>query len=196
MNLTFRALRRANLHRLPQFKDATGRPCHARVEGKPWGFDWALSQWSNAVSGEVGEACNVIKKIERGDFTLDQAREKLAGELADVAIYLDLLAHRAGIDLGDAITEKFNAKSEQVGATTRLIQGHACEISEHVPLGFLVIQDGPGSDDEVKASQRIIDAARELYRVEAERARSTLTWDDLATATRLSYITRAARAQS
>lgn len=28
--------------------------------------DWSLSQWSNAVAGETGELCNIIKKVERG----------------------------------------------------------------------------------------------------------------------------------
>ena len=28
--------------------------------------DWKLSQWSNAVAGEVGELCNIVKKVERG----------------------------------------------------------------------------------------------------------------------------------
>lgn len=139
--LTFRALRRATVHRLPQFKDATGRPCHARIEGKPWGHDWALSQWSNAVAGEVGEACNIIKKIERGDFPLEQVREKLAGELADIQIYLDLLAHRAGINLGEATAKKFNEKSIEVGATTRIIEGYACEANERHLLGFRTLTD-------------------------------------------------------
>lgn len=53
--------------------------------------------------------------MERGDMTEEQAKTKLASELADVAIYLDLLAHRLGIDLGDAIMATWNAKSEKLG---------------------------------------------------------------------------------
>lgn len=145
--LTFRALRRANLHRLPQFKDGKGRPCHARIEGKPWGHDWALSQWANAVAGEVGEACNLIKKIERGDFDLDEAREKLGHEIADAIIYLDLLAHRAGIDTDAAITEKFNAVSERVGATTRIVYGEAAEHrpDDAVTIHFLASREADAS---------------------------------------------------
>lgn len=120
MALTLRALRAANLDRLPQFKDAKGRLSHPRKEGRPDGFDWPLSQWSNAVLGELGEAANLIKKIERGDFSLEEGRKKLADELADVQTYLDLLAHRAGVDLGHATIAKFNEVSERVKATSRL----------------------------------------------------------------------------
>lgn len=74
----------------------------------------------NAVAGEVGEAANEIKKIERGDFTLDERREFLGKEFADVAIYLSIVAWRAGIDLGEAIIEKFNEVSERVDSDVRL----------------------------------------------------------------------------
>lgn len=116
MALTFSAFRAANRHRLPQFRDAKGRLSHS----EPDGSDWPLSQWSNAVLGELGEAANIIKKIERGDFTLDEAKAMLADELADVQTYLDLLAHRAGVDLGRATIDKFNRISERVKASTRL----------------------------------------------------------------------------
>lgn len=71
----------------------------------------------NATAGEVGELCNVIKKIHRGDFTLKEANEKelLADEAADVVIYLDLLCQKAGINLGNAIVNKFNKSSEKIG---------------------------------------------------------------------------------
>jgi NTP pyrophosphatase (non-canonical NTP hydrolase) len=114
--LTLNALRGANLARLPQFKDARGRPAHS----EPDGSDWRLSAWSNAVLGELGEAANIIKKIERGDFTLEEAREKLGKELADVLTYLDILAYRCGVDLGQATIEKFNEVSDRVGSTVRL----------------------------------------------------------------------------
>lgn len=118
-NLTFAQLRAANVRRLPLFKNAMGKPAHAEADGS----DWKLSAWSNAVCGELGEAANIIKKIERGDFAgvgEEKARAMLAKELADVATYLDLLAFRAGIDLGEAIVEKFNEVSERVGCDVKL----------------------------------------------------------------------------
>jgi len=114
--LTFGELRRANKRRLPLFKNRKGEPAHS----KPDGSDWCLAQWSNAVCGELGEAANIIKKIERGDMTLDEARTDLAMELADAATYLDLLAFRAGIELDEAVRVKFNAVSSRVGCEVRL----------------------------------------------------------------------------
>jgi NTP pyrophosphatase (non-canonical NTP hydrolase) len=93
--------------------------------------DWSLSQWSNAVAGETGELCNIIKKVERGDFhkrienasdnteynnayAAAQYREEIGKEAADIVIYLDLLCSREGIDLGAEIVKKFNEVSDRV----------------------------------------------------------------------------------
>lgn len=114
--LLFSALRRANLERLPLFKNAQGGPAHSQPDGS----DWALSAWCNATLGELGELANLIKKIERGDVTLEAARSKVADELADVVTYLDLLAFRCGVDLGAATIEKWNRVSERVGVAARL----------------------------------------------------------------------------
>lgn len=110
-DLTLGVLRRANLARLPLFKNSQGGPAHEMPDGS----DWKLSAWSNATLGELGEAANLIKKIERGDLTLDQARPALAREFADVLVYLDLLAFRAGVNLAAAVRAKFNEVSDRVG---------------------------------------------------------------------------------
>ena len=120
MDLLLSELRRANIARLPEFRDGKGRICHQPVDGQPVGYDWSLSQWSNAVCGELGETANLIKKIERGDFTLDEARASLADELCDVLTYLDILAHRAGINLAEATVSKWNRVSERVGSPQRV----------------------------------------------------------------------------
>lgn len=109
--LTFNALRSANLARIPLFKNAKGEQAHSQSDGS----DWSLGEWCNAVTGELGEAANIIKKIGRGDFTLEDAREDLAKEFADIVVYLDILAMRAGVNLGDAVVKKFNEVSERVG---------------------------------------------------------------------------------
>lgn len=114
--LTFNTLRGANIARIPQFKNAQGLPAHS----EPDGSDWSLSDWCTAITGELGEAANIIKKVKRGDFTLDEARESLAKEFADVVIYLDILAMRAGINLGQATMDKFNETSIKVGSTVRV----------------------------------------------------------------------------
>jgi NTP pyrophosphatase (non-canonical NTP hydrolase) len=122
--LTFNVLRSANIARLPLFRDKQGRLSH------PNGADnWSVAEWFTAMAGEVGEAGNLIKKIFRGDFgipgrdptTWDLGLKlNVAKELADVAIYLDLLAHRCGINLGQAVMEKWNEVSERVGAPIRI----------------------------------------------------------------------------
>ena len=110
--LTFNTLRKANLKRLPMFKDAKGRTCHSKEDGS----DWPPALWLQAVVGELGEYANLRKKVERGDMTMDEARPLLADELADVVIYLDILAHQLGVDLGNAVMEKWNRTSDKVGA--------------------------------------------------------------------------------
>jgi NTP pyrophosphatase (non-canonical NTP hydrolase) len=73
-----------------------------------------LNDWLTAVTGELGEAANILKKVRRGDFGINQARPELADELADVVTYLDILASQCGIDLGQATITKFNRVSERV----------------------------------------------------------------------------------
>jgi len=118
--LTFDELRAGNIARLPQFKNGKGEPAHSQPDGS----DWSLGEWSNAVLGELGEAANLIKKVARGDYTLDEVRVELAKEFADVQTYLDIIAFRAGIDLGEATIQKWNEVSRRVGCDLRIGQGH------------------------------------------------------------------------
>lgn len=128
-DLSLNCLRTANIARISRFKNAKGEPAHSEMDGS----DWALSAWSNATLGELGEAANLIKKIERGDLNLEQARPALAKEFADVLIDLDILAFRAGIDLGAATIDKFNEVSRKVGAAVYLV-GHEVHIDH--PLAY------------------------------------------------------------
>lgn len=92
--------------------------------------EWSLSDWAVALTGELGEACNVIKKLNRsrdgiaGNNAEDaELRDQLRRELGDVAIYLDLVATAAGVDLGAAVVEVFNAKSRKMGFPELLPEG-------------------------------------------------------------------------
>lgn len=79
--------------------------------------------FSNELAGEVGEACNVVKKLERERLGLVGSRdtvEHLAEELADVLICVDLLAIAYGIDLLPALATKFNKTSAKLGLSTYL----------------------------------------------------------------------------
>lgn len=75
----------------------------------------------NELAGEVGEACNIIKKLARERLGIRGSRAtlaELAEELADVVICADLIAMQAGIDLSHAIEMKFNASSAKLGLQT------------------------------------------------------------------------------
>jgi NTP pyrophosphatase (non-canonical NTP hydrolase) len=78
------------------------------------------------LAGEVGEVCNIVKKIARERLGLRGSRstkEKLAEELADAVICLDLIAMDMSIDLDKAVREKFNKTSEANGLSVFLIVG-------------------------------------------------------------------------
>jgi NTP pyrophosphatase (non-canonical NTP hydrolase) len=79
--------------------------------------EWSLTDWGCAMAGEVGEACNLIKKRRRGE-EIDS--DDIAEEVADVVIYADLLLARLGKDLGEAVRAKFNKVSQRRGSQIRL----------------------------------------------------------------------------
>jgi NTP pyrophosphatase (non-canonical NTP hydrolase) len=93
----------------------------------PKGFNhplssWSLSDWMTATVGELGEAANVLKKLNRVRDNVPGNRETpqelqamFADELADAYIYLDLLAQAAGIDFPAAIRSKFDRTSLKIG---------------------------------------------------------------------------------
>lgn len=88
---------------------------------------WSLSDWITAVAGELGEAANIAKKLNRvrdgipGNTASEGAlRVALREETADVFIYLDLLAQSQGFRLEDAVREKFDATSARIGYPARL----------------------------------------------------------------------------
>lgn len=103
---------------------ATLRSANAARQ-KEWdtGNQITLAYRGNELAGEVGEACNIIKKLERERMGIKGSRatkEQLAEELADIVICTDLIAMDAGIDLEAAVAAKFNATSEKVGLATRM----------------------------------------------------------------------------
>lgn len=92
---------------------------------------WSGTDWGCALAGEVGEACNIAKKIRRGDFSdympadgiTNEGLDALADELADVICYADLMAARFGINLGEAVARKFNEVSRRRNNPRRLLEG-------------------------------------------------------------------------
>lgn len=93
----------------------------------PHGFnhklsDWSLSDWMTATLGELGEAANIAKKLNRVRDGIPGNRESeselraaLADEIADTFIYLDLLCQSQGIDLEQAVRSKFHRTSQKIG---------------------------------------------------------------------------------
>jgi NTP pyrophosphatase (non-canonical NTP hydrolase) len=88
---------------------------------------WSLSDWGIALCGEVGEAMNVIKKLNRvrdgmQQNSVDENKlfEQLKMEIGDAYIYLDLLARRAGLNLEDCVRDTFNRISIRENFPERL----------------------------------------------------------------------------
>jgi NTP pyrophosphatase (non-canonical NTP hydrolase) len=80
----------------------------------PSGFNHPLEMWSEAdwlcaLVGEIGEAANVVKKLNRirdgiiNKETADELKAALSDELADVFCYLDLSIQAGGALLGDML---------------------------------------------------------------------------------------------
>lgn len=75
------------------------------------------------LAGEIGEACNIVKKLDREARAMPGSRssiEALADELADGIICIANLANDFAIDLPRAVAGKFNATSDKHGFPHRL----------------------------------------------------------------------------
>jgi NTP pyrophosphatase (non-canonical NTP hydrolase) len=94
---------------------------------------WTGADWATAMAGEAGEACNVVKRLRRDDFGRVQAAAdsradlvaKLATEIGDTFLYLDLLAQFYGLDIARCIADTFNRVSVREGFPER-IQAQPC----------------------------------------------------------------------
>lgn len=114
MSMTFEQLREVNMTRCQRWHDPES---------------WSLSDWGVAMAGEAGEVCNAIKKMNRLRDSMRQktgpqdsktALQALATEIGDTAVYLDLLAQRAGLRLEDCVRDTFNRVSVREGFPDRL----------------------------------------------------------------------------
>lgn len=115
---------------------------------------WSLSDWITALVGELGEAANVAKKLNRvrdgipgNTVSPDELRAQFARELADTFIYLDLTAQAAGVDLPAAVVAVFNAKSEQIGSPIRFGVPVTAAAGEHTPGPWRAVPGSGGSLD-------------------------------------------------
>jgi len=115
-NLTLSELQKANIER-----------CTAGFGHELDG--WSVAEWGCAAVGELGEACNIAKKMLRlrdgikGNdprMTRSTLRADLAREMADTVIYLSLWAASQNIDLEEAVISAFNNKSIEIGSDIML----------------------------------------------------------------------------
>lgn len=51
------------------------------------------------ILGELGETSNLVKKIIRGDYKLDEIRDDLSEEIIDILIYVIKLIYQLDIDV-------------------------------------------------------------------------------------------------
>lgn len=110
--ITWKQLESANKARIPTFLNSKGEMAHSKSDGS----DWSPAQWLQAITGELGEYANLRKKYERGDISQEEFNAEAAKELADVIIYLSILAFQLKIDLDEAVIKKFNEVSERVNS--------------------------------------------------------------------------------
>ncbi|HEV1286529.1 MAG TPA: hypothetical protein VNU44_14505 [Bryobacteraceae bacterium] len=106
MSLDLQTLRTANLKRC---EESFGM--HGGLDG------WSEMEWGCAAAGEMGELCNLLKKRGRGE---DISIGEVMKEVADVIIYLDLLAAKLHVHLSGPIRDKFNEVSDRVGSAVKL----------------------------------------------------------------------------
>lgn len=59
--------------------------------------------------GELGEFANVVKKVQRGDLSLAEAKGSLDEELVDAFIYLVKISNQLGVDLERGFLQKLAA---------------------------------------------------------------------------------------
>ncbi|AUG58662.1 MazG nucleotide pyrophosphohydrolase domain-containing protein [Acetivibrio saccincola] len=79
-------------------------------------FDWAqkiddeniatLEYLLLCLVGEFGEATNLVKKVLRGDYSLNDIKPQLSEEIADIFIYVLKLAYQLDIDIEKQFLEK------------------------------------------------------------------------------------------
>ncbi len=86
-------------------------------------MSWSALEWAASLAGEVGELCNLLKKLRRRGPNAVPTPEELQAigkELADCQAYMPLVAARLGLDLAAETIAKFNEVSERVGSPRRL----------------------------------------------------------------------------
>jgi NTP pyrophosphatase (non-canonical NTP hydrolase) len=83
----------------------------------------SLQHHTLGLAGEVGEFANLVKKIDRGDTTVEEIREQLGEEAIDVLIYLLNIFAVLEIDPDMVLYNKNNANWDRFGTVSAELRG-------------------------------------------------------------------------
>lgn len=86
-------------------------------------FDWSnkitddnlecLEFLTVALAGELGEFANIVKKIARGDFDINEKRKDISEEVADIFAYILKISYQLDIDLEQIYLDKMKKNKER-----------------------------------------------------------------------------------
>lgn len=82
-----------------------------------------LSHHVLSLAGETGELANLVKKIQRGSYTLDQLKDELSKEAVDVLIYLCCIFGVLDIDVVQVYKEKRAFNERRFGNDNHDVNG-------------------------------------------------------------------------
>jgi NTP pyrophosphatase (non-canonical NTP hydrolase) len=86
-------------------------------DNEEWFPDQARDSIHHILSmvGELGEVCNIIKKIQRGSLTMAEAKDHLHEEMIDVLIYWMSAAAIMGINIEEVYNDKRRVNESRFG---------------------------------------------------------------------------------
>lgn len=129
--------------------------------------NWSPADTVVGMIGELGEACNVMKKLKRAELGMvnknkegrqvdaltDEVRCKLMEEFGGAMLYFDQLAEHFGISWQEAIEYTYNSKSKELGFPERIYDGRFCvvEFDSGVAEEYRVVH--PSAADQIHDSK-------------------------------------------
>lgn len=83
--------------------DVSGKSFYTKIDERNL---HELEHLAVCLTGELGEFCNILKKVSRGDMLLAEVKEELDLELVDVFIYLLKISNQFDVDLEKGFLKK------------------------------------------------------------------------------------------
>ncbi|MBA6343027.1 nucleotide pyrophosphohydrolase [Colwellia sp. MB02u-10] len=83
--------------------EVAGNPFYTKIDENNLN---ELEHLAVCVLGELGEFCNILKKVTRGDFELSEVKYDLDEELVDVFIYLIKISNQFDVNLESVFLKK------------------------------------------------------------------------------------------